>query len=195
MASYRLAVNNAVHGNYAGRFYLPGQYLLVVKSAVQAQFPELFWIVGEHHNNTEHVTYDATDYLKCSHNWGVLTGVYTSDIFDLLASGRYMVYIDAPVVVTGVGTTWDDIIPSPDTWNNIDISNKTWSQIFELSAGPKVQISLLYGETSPPANEVKRLEILSTIVTGRYFQVKITIIDPSEAINALVKNFTMQLCQ
>ena len=147
------------------------------------------------HDNTEHTTYDSDDYLKCSHTAGVLVGTYTSPIYDRGASARYMVYVLASIVVTGAGTTWGDIIPSPDTWPNIGITTRTWAEIFSLAAGPSVTMKLKYGETSPPTNEVEKMEILSAIVTGRYFQLEITITDPSDAVNALVENFTMKFCQ
>jgi hypothetical protein len=122
-------------------------------------------------------------------------GVYESEIFDLGSSAKYLVYAEADNAVTGVGTTWDDVIPDPNTWESISISTKTWTEIFELSAGPSVEIPLLYGDSSPPTNEVKKMEILGTVVTGRYFQVKITITDPSAAINALVEAFSLRFCQ
>lgn len=147
------------------------------------------------HDNTEHTIYSEEDYLKCSHTGGVLIGTYTSPIYDRGASAEYLIYLKAGIVVIGVGTTWDDVIPSPNTWESIDISTKTWVEIFELTAGPSVQITLKYGDTSPPANEVKKMEILGTVVTGRYFQIEITITDPSDAINALVENFELKFCQ
>jgi len=293
------------------------------------------------HDNTEHTTYSGDDYLKCSHGGESLTGTYTSPIFDLLSSTRFLVYIEAEIVVTGEGTTWDDVIPlvfagsdlvanggmenwtaselddweesgvtasedangqagkaaklsatqddgylwqriavSGETWhrvdlyysgetaelgvydatnnewitpdgfgflseasgwsdadylfktpsgcNNVDLRlgcslngevvrfdtvsmqkvdeinsaawddidlSKTWTQIFELTAGAKVEISLKYGDVSPPTNQVDKMELLSAITTGRYFQVQIGITDPSDAINAMVKKFTMYFCE
>jgi len=150
---------------------------------------------GGTHDNTEQTTYNSEYYLKCSHSGGDLTGTYLSPIFDLGASDRYLVYVLADIVVSGVGTTWDDVIPDPNTWNSISIDSRTWVEIFELSAGPQVRIKLKYGDTSPPTNEVERMEILYAIVTGRYFQVEIQITDPSEAVNALVEHFTLKFCQ
>ena len=150
------------------------------------------------HNNTEHVIYNVDDYLKCSHNPAdptSLTGVYTSPIYDLGASGRYMVYILAAIVLTGAGTTWGDVIPAPSVWTSIGITTRTWREIFALSAGASVTMKLKYGDASPPTSEVEKMEILSGIVTGRYFQLEITIVDPSFAVNALIENFTMKFCQ
>ena len=125
----------------------------------------------------------------------MLVGTYTSPIYDRGSSARYLIYLLADIVVTGTGTTWDDVIPSPDKWSDINIDTRPWVEIFELAAGPSVSIKLKYGETSPPTSEVEKLEILSAIVTGRYFQVEITITDPSEAVNALVEHFTLKFCQ
>ena len=147
------------------------------------------------HDNTEHTTYDSDDYLKCSHTGGVLVGTYKSPIYDRGSSARYMVYILAGIVVTGAGTTWGDVIPSPDLWSEIGITTRMWAEIFSLSAGPSVAMKLKYGETSPPTNEVEKMEILSAIVTGRHFQLEIVITDPSDAVNALVENFALKFCQ
>jgi hypothetical protein len=149
------------------------------------------------HDNTEHTTYNTDDYLKCSHGGSPVSyeGTYTSPIYDLGSSGRYMVYVLADIVVTGSGTTWDSQFPDPTTWEEGGATDRTWTEIFELSAGPKVEMTLKYGESSPPTNEIEKLEILSAVATGRYFQVVITITDPNDEIHALVENFTLKFCQ
>jgi hypothetical protein len=106
-----------------------------------------------------------------------------------------MVYVLADIVVTGSGTTWDSQFPDPTTWEEGGATDRTWTEIFELSAGPKVEMTLKYGESSPPTNEIEKLEILSAVATGRYFQVVITITDPNDEIHALVENFTLKFCQ
>jgi len=54
---------------------------------------------------------------------------------------------------------------------------------------------LNYGDTSALGSTVERQEILSAIVSGRYFQVEISITDPGAAVNALVEHFTLKFCQ
>jgi hypothetical protein len=147
------------------------------------------------HNNTEHVVYNTDDYLKCSHTTGVLVGTYTSPIYDRGASGRYLIYALADIVVTGDGTTWNDQLPSPGTWDSVGVSTKTWNEIFELDAATQVKMTLKYGDASPPTSETEKLEILSTIATGRYFQLVIEITDPSAEVNGLVENFELKFCQ
>jgi len=150
---------------------------------------------GEDHDNTEHYLYNSGDWLKCSHNSLGLTGTYLSPVYDAGLSDDFLVYVLADVTVIGAGTTWDDVIPIPTTWDEINISSRTWREIFTLENAPQVSMSILYGNQNPPTNEIPRMEILYGIVTGRYFQVKITITDPSYPVNALVEAFTLRLCQ
>jgi len=145
------------------------------------------------HDNTEQIDYGGNYYLKCSHTGGVLTGTYTSGIFDRGSSGRFLLYVLASVVVTGGGTTWNDIAPSPMTWASLDVS-RTWSDICSLISAPQVKMRVLYGTSSPPTNIVYQMEILTAIVTGRYFQVEIEITDPSSDVMAYVENFTLKFC-
>ena len=164
-------------------------------------YPELT-TGGGYHDNTEHITYNAHDYLRCKHLHGQLVGTYTSPIFDTeIAADRYLAYVvgqdtsEADIVVVGVGTTWDSQLPTPNTWASVSADTNTWTNIFSLDAGPSVSIRLYYGETSPPTNYVDKMEILSAILTNaRYFQVKITITDPSLEIYAYVEKFYLRLC-
>jgi len=147
------------------------------------------------HDNTEHYDYSGEDYLTCSHTADVLVGTYTSPVYDLGSSERVLAYVLADIVVIGAGTTWDDIMPDPDTWEDAGLDTLSWAKAFELTAGPTVRMTLNYGETSPPTSSVSKMEILSAIVTGRYFQVEIEITDPNLNINCIVENFSLKLCQ
>lgn len=150
----------------------------------------------EEYVNTEHYVYSGSDYLRCSHTGGVLTGTFKTQIYDIGASDRYLIYVLCDIIVVGGGTTWDALVPSPLSWNDAGLgTGVTWDAIFSLDAGPKVEIAMLYGETSPPTSRVEKLEILSAIVTGRYFQVEITITDPSPEVHAMVEEFTLKFCQ
>jgi hypothetical protein len=163
-------------------------YPYLSKAAVGAVTPGI-------HSNTSWVSYSGNDYLKCLHLHGNLTGVYTSEIFDLTSSDRYLVYILADIVVIGTGTTWSAQVASPVKWSDVSADTRSWADIFEPLQAPQVTMNLKYGDSSPPANTVRKMEILSTVVTGRYFQVEITIIDPTPNIYALVENFELKFCQ
>ena len=85
--------------------------------------------------------------------------------------------------------------PSPTTWDDLNATTRTWVDLVELPSGPQVNMKMLYGDTSPPTSEVERMEILSTVVSGRYYQIEITITDPQPNVNALVENFTLKFAQ
>lgn len=145
------------------------------------------------HDNTEQVEYDSEYYLKCSHTGDVLVGTYTTPLIDLGAVDTFLFYVLADIVVTGQGTDWASIAPSPTTWAQMGEDQK-WTDIMELPSGPNIKMTLNYGETTGLGNTVERMEVLSAIVTGRYFQVVITITDPTLTVFALVQNLTMKWC-
>lgn len=146
------------------------------------------------HDNTEHTVYSEDDHLKCSHTDGVLAGTWTSPVIDRGSSARRLVYALAGIVLTGAGTTWGDIAPSPMTWAELGVS-RTWRQIFELAAGPSLRMTLFYGDDNPPVHQVGRMEILNAVVTGRYFQIQVEITDPAPEIYTLLEELQLKFCQ
>lgn len=123
-------------------------------------------------------------------------GRFTSREYDFGASDTYLAYLLADIIVTGSGTTWGDVIPSPDTWSDIGITERTWQEIFALENAPEVHMKLYWGDVSGSlTNSAEKMEILSTIATGRYWKWEITIRDPSDSVNALVENFIAKFCQ
>jgi len=150
---------------------------------------------GGTHDNTEQTTYASEYYLKCSHTGGVLTGTYLSPVYDLGSSGRYLVYLTTEYVVAGEGMTWEDKFPSPTTWREGGAIDQKWDEIFNITEGSQVHISIKYGDDTSLSNTVERMEILSSIITGRYFQVQIEIDDPGMNVYTLVKHNTLKFCQ
>lgn len=63
------------------------------------------------HNNTEHVTYDTEDAVKCSHTGSVLTGDWTSPTYDLNAIEKVRVWGDFRMALVSSNTTWDGVFP------------------------------------------------------------------------------------
>ena len=114
---------------------------------------------------------------------------------DVLANGYdYLVWIAADLLVIGAGNTWDDQVPSPVTWDQVGASGRTWAEIFALTQASNIDITLKYGEVSPPTNEITKMEILSTVLSNfRYLQVEIKITDPAEGIHGLVGAFDLKL--
>lgn len=146
-------------------------------------------------DNAEQVSYAGENYLKCSHTGGVLTGSYRSAVIDRGASGRYLAYVLAEVAVAGEGTQWDDLLSAGETWAAALAPGQKWREVWMLDEAPTVKMRLWYGDTNPPTNVVERMEILSAIVEGQYYQVEIDITDPLATTNALVGPYTLKLCQ
>ena len=205
-----LTIQNPTHGHITGAPVVTYHTLLTVQDAVHEHWgfsPDLTANVdddpGGYHNNTSPIIYNIDhEYLRCKHQHGVLTGTYKSRIFDTeIAADRYLVYIvgqdtaEPDMVVVGAGTTWDSQVPVPATWASIGVATNTWTNIFALDRGPSVTMRLYYGETSPPTSYVDKMEILSAIVTARYFQVQITINDPGGEVYAYVEEFYLRFCQ
>lgn len=149
---------------------------------------------GGTHDNTEQTTYDSEYYLKCSHTDGVLTGTYTSPVYDIGSVKEVLAYIKTEIAVTGEGSTWDGQISGSTTWNDINHSTRSWNNIFALEEAPQVSMRINYGESSTDLT-VERSEILTAVIEGRYFQVEIEITDPSTETNALVKHYDLKLAQ
>lgn len=144
--------------------------------------------------NAAPTLYGSEAYVRGVHASGNLVAGYLSAIIDRGSSAQELVYINSDIVVTGVGTSWDDVAPLSLTWGDIDMS-RAWSQIFEIPAGPSVAMSLFHGTSSPPTEETGKMEILSTLVTARYYQVEVTMTDPIDGIYALMGAPTVKCCQ
>jgi len=204
MAEQTLTITDTNHGNITDiPTVVIAAYLAIISTdhTQDVFYPELTTGGGLHYN-TEHIIYNAQNYLKCRHLHGDLSGVYKSPIFDTgVGADRYLAYIvgqdtaEPDIVVVGTGTTWDSQVPVPATWESVGVSTNTWTNIFELDQGPSVTMRLYYGETSPPTSYVDKMEVLSAIVTARYFQVQITINDPVGEVYAYVEEFYLRFCQ
>ena len=159
---------------------------------------------GGKHDYTEWITYSGQDYLKCRHVWENLTGTYTSPVFNIAgeSANRHLVYVvgedpgETDIVIVGEGTTWADKIPTPATWASVNVETQSWSEIFNLPGAPSVSMRLYYGAADPPTSYVDYMEILSAIIPAgnQYFQLRITITDPSEQVYAYVEAVTIKFC-
>ena len=160
---------------------------------------------GGIHDYTEWVSYSGQDYLKCRHIWGTLTGTYTSPVFDIggaEAANRHLIYGigedpgEIDIAIIGTGTTWADKIPDPATWASVNAASQSWSEIFNLPGAPSVSMRLYYGAADPPTSYIDYMEILSAIIPAgnQYFQLRITITDPSEQVYAYVEAYTIKFC-
>lgn len=122
-----------------------------------------------------------------------LSGRYITPIYDATTVAERLFYALADIVVTGSGTTWNSKFGAGLTWNQLLLGELNWRQIFELSEAPKIEMALIYGETTPPTSRAEKMEILSTVVTARYYQLEINITDPIAGMNALVEEVSINM--
>jgi len=104
-------------------------------------------------------------------------------------------WVEADVTVLGGGTSWGAQFPDPASWYSGSVT-RTWGQIFALTEAGSVKIEVLYSngldgsELSYPST-ISKLEILGTMFSARYFQVRITITDPNDSVSMLVEQPTV----
>jgi hypothetical protein len=150
---------------------------------------------GDFTDNMMPVLYNEEPYIKCAHVGGVYTGSWASPEFDLGSLARYLVYILSDIVVTGEGTLWKSQAPPGIKWSDLQANTKKWSEIWELSSSPAVEMEMYYGAASPPGNIVKKLEILGAIIDTQYYKIKYTITDPQPQVYAYAEAPVIKFCQ
>ena len=150
---------------------------------------------GDFADNMNPVLYGGDAYIKCSHNNSVMSGSWLSPVLDLGAPDTYLVYSLNDIAIVGQGALWKDQMPNPVTWRQVGVTTKKWREIFELSAAPKVEMSLNYGPDGSVINDVARLEILGGIINLRYYQFKIDIEDPQIEVYAYVEGPNIKFTQ
>jgi len=148
------------------------------------------------HSNTEHTTKDfgagSEDALKCSHTGGVLNGTFSSPTKDLGSIQNVRVWGDFRTVFESVDTTWNGVMPSPDTWDDINISTESWDEIFQPSAAGQLQATLYYSTDGSNWNTIDFFEILAAEVRARYLKIDVTITDPNDNANLYLAELNMK---
>ena len=106
-----------------------------------------------------------------------------------------MIYIEVDIVISSAQNTWNGIVvDSNTTWDEINISTRNWTDIFTISEAPIVKMFIDYKSLIGDSwSTMNNAEILSSIMTGRYFRVRVEITDPSDEIHAYVENYTLKL--
>jgi hypothetical protein len=137
--------------------------------------------------------YNSSNYIKVNHS-SALTGSWESTIFDTSTAKEYLAYITSDYTVIGTGSLWSDIFPTTATkWSDVFTVSKTWADAFAPEQAPQIRMKLNYGNTTALGSTIERLEILSGLVTGRYFKSVISIIDPQPSIYGIVQLPTLKL--
>ena len=129
------------------------------------------------HDNTEHVTYDTHDAVKCSHTANVLSGTFTSPTFDLNAVKMVRIWGDFRTAFVSSTTTWEGVMPAGVTW--ADFGDKTWAEIFEPSQAGQIDAVLKYSTDNTNWSSIGFFQVLCAEVYARYIKVEVTITDPT----------------
>jgi hypothetical protein len=154
----------------------------------------LFWIYDN--DNSQYITHlrawghrlsSQTSYTAHSFLFKAPTGCSTARLYFGSPNNGDVVYVDT------VSCKEIDEANST-TWDLINIDTETWNTIFDTQAAPQVKIRLYYGGSDPPTSYIDQMEILSTIVTARYYQVRIEITDPTPEIYAYFQNYSLKFC-
>lgn len=183
------AKNNA--GNYSAtpvsataKIYRP--------SGLTSDFSQAYDYTTGTFNNTEQDTYNSQNILKCSHTGNVLTGDWTSPTYDRGSLATVRVWIEFATVFFATSGTWNGVIPDGTTWDDIGISTKTWNEIFEPSQAAQLKATLRYSENGSDWSELTGFELLFFEVYARYFQVKLSITDPTLDSNLYIYPVTLK---
>lgn len=131
--------------------------------------------------------------LICSHTDGVVAGTWTAPSYDIGVAARTLrLWGDFRSVFESSDTTWDGVVPSPTTWNDVGAS-KTWNQIFRPTQAGMVRAKLKHKQLSGDAwSEISFFEILCVEITARYFAVEIEVTDPTADARLHVKTLNMK---
>lgn len=143
------------------------------------------------HDNTAHDTVGGVDCLKCSHTGGVLTGTWTSPLYDMGSIQTVRIWGDFLVETVAGAQDWATVFEASDTWGDKVTSTTRWYQAWAPEVVGGVKAKLIYGTTSPPTNEITGFELSAPEIEARYVQVEITIIDPNDGTHMCVKELNM----
>ncbi len=140
-------------------------------------------------SNTEQVTHDGFNALKCSHTGDVLTGTFTSPIYDLGSIKTARIEGDFETHFHAGTLTWANTLGSK-TWADW-LASLTWNAAFVIDGFDAMTAELYYGETSPPTSHCPISATLTPTVSARYVKVVVTIKDPSLDSNQYLKTLNM----
>jgi hypothetical protein len=132
--------------------------------------------------------YNSSHYIQVAHTTAGLVGSYASTIFDASTSKQWLAYMSADFTVIGTGSLWSDLLPTTATiWSASLTTVRTWDDAFSPEYAPAVRMKINYGDTTALGSTLERMEILSGLVTGRYFRSIVAITDPQPSIYGIVQ--------
>lgn len=138
--------------------------------------------------NTEHVTYDGGDALKCSHTGGVLTGTWTSPEYDLGSVKTVRVWSDLLTAFSSPAGTFASIFDTKTFTEVLVPSTIKFYQLTEPVISGAIRATIKWGTSSGVyPDSADKFELSSVEFEARYIQIVITITDPTVDANLYLK--------
>ena len=86
------------------------------------------------------------------------------------------------------------VIGNRSSWQDAGF-DRLWRSIFVMGEAPRIPMRLHYGSASVAEHVIEKMELMTALAEGRYFQFEIEINDPSIATEALLGEYEMKFCQ
>lgn len=145
------------------------------------------------HDNTEKTTYVGDNVLGCSHINDILTGTWTSPVYDLGSLQTSRIWGDFHIIIIA-DQTWNSIAPFSTKWNMITNFSTTWNSLLGLEelAG-NIQATIYWGSTTDCADgNASFFHIFSPEFTARYIKVAVTITDATPGTHLYLYTLNMK---
>jgi len=158
---------------------------------------------NSHYGYIDEIVFDDSalpyEQIKDIADMTAFQGIYKSPIFEIPTSARHLIYVEGDIYVSGTGTTWKSVFNSTMTGRQGGLTTQSWLEIFEVTDGAKVNIKAYcsdsYDSTWPAgASEVPMMEILTGIVTAKYYQIEIKIADANDSVHAYLEPYVLHIC-
>ena len=151
------------------------------------------------HDNTEHITYDAQDALKCSHvvdsadssSESELVGSWTSPVYDLGSAQKVRIWGDFSTAFVSSATTFGGVTSTTLSFGDVGTETRSFQEIFEPAEAANLAALLQYSTDGSTYYDVDFFELICAEVEARYIKVVITITDPTLDSNLYV--FTLDM--
>ena len=144
------------------------------------------------HDNSEHTTYDTADAMICSHTGSVLTGTWSSPVWDLTSVQTVKVWADFATAFVASTTTVEGIAGTTLTVEDLQGKSKSVAEIVGAILAGNVRITMEYSTDGTTYTAVPYFEVLSAEISARYIQIDVTITDPTLDSNMYVQAITMK---
>jgi len=176
--SYRVFCSPLDNSGFYSAIKVYADFIVQAPKGYTAFQEENFNYPSGSHDNTEYYDQGAGNYcIRVTHVAG-LTGTWTSPVIDVGEVRHLRVQGDFILKVIDASTSWDALWPVPHTWDTLDI-NKRWYDLYGIDKASKINAKLKWGLASANEYESSLFELMSVDTEARYYQVVITLTDPS----------------